>query len=248
MDEQNKPNFSYNSPNSNATAGGTSSQTPAGQGGFIPREELKPRAEFQPPTGFSSDEPKKSPVGNVGWAKPERAPIMNQMQRLQYSQPKSGFSVWPFVVILIVAAGMAFLGYLYMDDIVQLISGRSETPAVVEEEIPPYFMPVAPEEAVPTPPAFTPVPVTENELKMEAIGDARQNLADYFSASGVYPASLQTDGDIFYCYRKNGAHYILGTILDSGSVELANDLDSEYYCGSAVKDCADPVYCEEPNM
>lgn len=251
MDEQNKPRFSYNSPNPDTMGSdmrkgeppvsiptSTSQPTSASQsnGNFIPREELKPKQEFHPPTDF--------PSVSGGTRKPQSVPIMNAIQRLQYTPPKSGLSLWPFIIIFIVAAGMAALGYFYMDEIVQLIVGEKETSVVVEEEIPLDNLP-------PLPPDFitsvSPGPVlTENELKMEFITDARQSLADYFSSSGVYPANIQTDSGIFYCYRKNGAHYILGTVLDSGSAELVNDLDGEYYCGSAVKSCADPVYCEQP--
>jgi len=91
--------------------------------------------------------------------------------------------------------------------------------------------------------------MSENEIRIGNMGELRLEVEDYFQKNGAYPQTVvNTDKDGFYCYRKNGSHYILGTVLSEpfgalDQVSLDTDLDGNYYCGSSVKNCVDPVYC-----
>ena len=97
-----------------------------------------------------------------------------------------------------------------------------------------------------------PVVVDKNLEKVANISKIKIILDSYFSTNGVYPkiadsaelaSELAKDTNSFYCYRKEGKHFVVGTTLGSDADELKADLDGSYYCGDAVKECADPVYC-----
>jgi len=206
-------------------------------GSILPADKpvLPTRPDLMKLTGESSAQP-TSPI--------------DKSSRLEYASKKGlGLTFW-LIVVIVLLLGFGSIGYLYFDEIYNAVfkpttieESKTEKdvsfPVVIEE-------PIVEEEVV----------VEEqkdvNLLKTDLIKQAQIFLADKFKADGVYPKTynIADDSDSFYCYRKNGAHYVLGTILDpsisSGVTALAADLDGDYYCGDVVKKCADPIYCVGP--
>jgi hypothetical protein len=172
---------------------------------------------------------------------------------MQYAAKKTS-KIWlASIIIGLFVLGAASAGYYYFDEIIKIVKPTPsdvfdvdvrdiKQPAVerliieIEEEQP------AVEE---------PKIVSNDEARVANINQIRLSLLSYFDQNDSYPKTIEIDDeDGFYCYRKNGAHFILGVVLDpltsSGQEALMHDLDGDYYCGETVKKCADPVYCVAP--
>ncbi len=171
-----------------------------------------------------------------------------QPSRLQYAPKKGlGLTFW-LVVSIVLIVGLGTIGYLYFDEIYnsvfKIITTEEPTPEptttlpVVKDVILPEEKEEEEEKK----------PTNINLVKIDLIKQAQTFLTDKFNADGVYPQTynIADDADSFYCYRKNGTHYILGTTLDVGQVALETDLDGDYFCGDTIKKCPDPVYCVGP--
>ncbi|MDD5033049.1 MAG: hypothetical protein PHC85_02975 [Candidatus Pacebacteria bacterium] len=181
-----------------------------------------------------------------------------------------GKTFWLFALIflLLIAAGA---GYYFKDEIIGLFYSSTN---VIEEDFGAYTPPennfdqnqqAAEEEGTNeglevvgeiTPAEQEQAAIDPNDAKAAVISQAKVFLASYYSQNGKYPTLeqfnagfqlFQSDKDAFYCYRKEGTHYVVGTTLsDATKSVLQNDLDGTYACGAATKNCADPLYCVGP--
>lgn len=195
---------------------------------------LKPNQQPQPQP---QPEPKPEPAPEIQPQHQQQPPE----SRMQYIEPGNKKQFWLIgVIIFLVILGGAAAGYFYFDDLMDIIAPREEQP-ITEE-------PVISEEPIAEEPIVEEPIITNDQKKIIAIEQARTFLASHYSENSQYPETVQIDNeDAFYCYRKSGAHYILGTILeDIDNPNLVNDLDGKYYCGETTKDCTDPVYCVGP--
>ncbi|MBU1179114.1 hypothetical protein KKB69_02150 [Patescibacteria group bacterium] len=204
----------------------------------------------------------------------QRAPIYAQPKpsesRLQYA-PKRSFKMLWLVVLIIVLIAVGVAGYLYFDRIYNFVfkpqvesfgdgAAAPEVNSTAQDSLEILTVitsTIATSSATATPESLegqilsAEVSVRAedpNLLKIDAIRQGQLFLAEQFNINGVYPATYFVAGDsgAFYCYRKEGIHYILGVVLQEDSEVLENDLDGDYYCGDVIKKCADPVYCVGP--
>lgn len=222
--------------------------------GAIPTPPASNQASNQPASNNfipSGVVPPQAPVPPSSLPIPPRLqPILQS--RVQYAEPSSGrgkIILLALGILLLVGVGVAFL---YGDK----LTGLFVTPASDLEELAPGPTVTIPETklettvpVINTPPSEEAPPVVLNpdELKLQTIDQLRASLNTSFAQAGSYPQTLSVgDENIFYCYRQNGAHYILGVALVPGNTALANDLDGSYLCGKTTKNCADPVYCVGP--
>ena len=170
---------------------------------------------------------------------------------MQYNAPQSSKSwFWPvLIVIFLIVLGASVAGYYYFDEIKSFAVSKYKGifgSVEIEEPTPSPTPTPTPTPTVPEPPVLS-----GDELKLDEMNDLILSLSQSFIQNGSYPATLEiTDPDGFYCYRNNGAHFVLGTTLDSSDTltqtALADDLDGSYLCGETVKECADPIYCVGP--
>ncbi|PIS13668.1 MAG: hypothetical protein COT67_00515 [Candidatus Tagabacteria bacterium CG09_land_8_20_14_0_10_41_14] len=188
-------------------------------------------------------EPATPPIPTMSFQRPDMQSRMKQIE----SPKRLPFGIVLAIIILIfLGAGVA--GYYYFDDMMNFFkteqlpivpAGETEPP-VVEEPFAEVVEPVEPVK-------------TDEQLRIEAIDNLKASVKAYKVDNGLYPETIDgLDEDIFYCYRQNGEHFVLGTVLDpltpEGQGALADDLDGSYYCGDVVKNCADPVYCVGPGI
>lgn len=177
--------------------------------------------------------------------------------RVQYQTGSPNRWIIAVVIVLILSGAGAGI-YYYFDSIKTMIGGivggfygEEEEPLQVyqpasEPNITPEVSP-APAAPVVSPPPEIITPQSGDDIKISAIGDLKASADAYYKQNGVYPQTVNNSNpDIFYCYRKNGGHYILGAALEFGNSVLSADLDGSYNCGDTVKECADPVYCVAP--
>ncbi|MCF7835591.1 MAG: hypothetical protein K9M15_00495 [Candidatus Marinimicrobia bacterium] len=171
-----------------------------------------------------------------------------EKSRIEYGK-KSSKSLIVLSIIILLVAGIAYGAYYYKDDIMNF-AGLGQSDVYDPEPLDTNNEPVVeePTEEVETiePAPIEEVVLTEDEKNMETIKATKSEIDLYYETESVYPQLSDLEEPNFYCYRKSGAHYILGTVLEEGNILLDSDLDGSYLCGDAVKDCADPVYCEGP--
>jgi len=210
--------------------------------------------------------PSAKPATGPNWqggASQEPSSVETQ-KRMQYSSasgPKS--KLWLFisiVLLVLVGVGSAFVYFNYSEEIIGFFVSEPEpevTPILPVPSVCAKDTKVCPDGStvsrIQPDCNFAECPevvfTSENEIRIGNMGKLRLEVEDYFQKNGVYPQTVvNNDADGFYCYRKNGGHYVLGTVLSEplGSldqVSLDTDLDGNYYCDDIVKNCSDPVYC-----
>jgi len=168
--------------------------------------------------------------------------IKTEKSRIEYNK-RPIKKIIILAIIGVFLGGAVFAGYYCFEDIVDYV-GLQKTGIFVEPETPADLTP--PSVVVPEPEPETPV-LTDDEKKISDIESAKGIVDSYYFENSIYPETIDSIGtDNFYCYRKSGAHYILGTTLEEGNILLSDDLDGNYVCGDIVKNCADPVYCVGP--
>jgi len=219
--------------------------------------------QAQPPVGLPTGSASIEPASSIP-PKPQSPPprtmpplpksadqIAFEATRATYSSPHSGMKKIILFVLLAIVLAAAGVAYLYMNQLLDYfippvtdIGDLGPVPVVNNPAVSP-----APASSSPPVTEAPPVVLSPTEEKLQMIDELRILLVTAHSKNGVYPQTLSAaDGeDVFYCYRQNGTHYILGAVLDDeNSTALDNDLDGNYLCGQTTQNCADPVYCVGP--
>jgi len=167
-------------------------------------------------------------------------PIQPTKNRMEYSKKSSKKTVI-FVVIILLLGGVATGGYYYFNDIVRFVG-------LEKKDVYVPTIPVVTEPVVTEPVVVEEEILSEDEKRINAVKEAQIDAINFYATEGIYPETSSLEEPDFYCYRKEGTHYILGTVLEEGNILLDYDLDGSYVCGDVVKNCADPVYCVGPEL
>ncbi|MFH1979321.1 MAG: hypothetical protein ABII97_02995 [Patescibacteria group bacterium] len=228
----------------------------------VPRKEYGPTPQAQPSSFASSFSPQSSTPEES--SKPtETGPQWGGVQqpaegsgRMQYEKgAKSKSSLWvTLAIVLLIILGLGAASYYYKVEIMKVydkyfgVDGEPASTTTDTDITPPATTPPATttDAGTDTTPPVGPE-LTVDEKKLKELSAKQIEVDSYYATNSIYPQTVDlTEDGNFYCYRKAGTHYILGTTLETNDEALATDLDGTYLCGETTKYCADPVYCVGP--